>query len=210
MSIVEFKSAAEFDEASKNMPVVVHFWAAWADQCAQMDEVLKALLELHQGKVVFGRCEAEEVSDLATRFNISAVPTVLLVKDGKEMTRINGVDPVKLSEQVDKLASGVDQEKSAEAAETLNEKLHRLIHQDAIVMFMKGTPAAPQCKFSKQLMALLTEIDPELKFAHFNIFEDQEVREGIKSKLMILLDPLNFNTFYNSLLKLALIPTALH
>merc|ERR1712168_428047 len=77
MSIVEFKSTSEFDAASKNMPVVVHFWAAWADQCAQMDEVLKALLELHQGKVVFGRCEAEEVSDLATRFNISAVPTVL-------------------------------------------------------------------------------------------------------------------------------------
>jgi len=182
MSIVEFKSSAEFDEASKNKPVVVHFWATWADQCAQMDEVLKALLEMHQGALVFGRCEAEEVSDLATRFNISAVPTVLLVKDGKEVTRINGVDPVKLSEQVEKLASGADGvEHSGEVAETLNEKLHRLIHQDRIVMFMKGMPSAPQCRFSKQLMELLGEVDPGLDFSHFNILEDQEVREGIKT-----------------------------
>ena len=74
----------DFRKLSQNKPVVVHFWASWADQCAQMDEVLKALVELHQGKVVFGRCEAEEVSDLATRFNISAVPTVLLVKGTKK------------------------------------------------------------------------------------------------------------------------------
>jgi len=181
MSVVEFKSEAQFDEAAKNKPIVVHFWASWADQCAQMDEVLNALLELHQGKLIFGRCEAEEVSSLASRFSISAVPTVLLVKDGKEFTRINGVDPVKLSEQVEKLASGAEVESEVEVKETLNEKLHRLIHQDAIVLFMKGTPKNPQCKFSKQLMALWNEIDPELEFSHFNIFEDQEVREGIKT-----------------------------
>ena len=139
----------------------MHFWASWADQCAQMDEVLKALVEIHQGKVVFGRCEAEEVSDLAQRFNISAVPTVLLVKGmicecklmtflisgGKEVSRINGIDPVKLSEQVEKLAAGAELSDEKVVAETLNEKLHRLIHQDAIVLFMKGTPAEPFCKF---------------------------------------------------------------
>ena len=36
-------------------------------------------------------------------------------------------------------------------------------------------------------MALWKEIDPELEFSHFNIFEDEEVREGIKSMLIILL-----------------------
>ena len=68
-------------------------------------------------------------------------------KDGKEFTRINGVDPVKLSEQVEKLASGAEVESEVEVKETLNEKLHRLIHQDSIVLFMKGTPKNPQCKF---------------------------------------------------------------
>lgn len=178
---MELKSAAAFDEAAKNKPVVVHFWATWADQCEQMDEVLKALVEVYQDKVVFGRCEAEEVSDLATRFEITAVPTIVLVKDGKEYARVNGVDPAKLSEEVEKLASGAEEATTAEVGETLNQKLHRLIHQDAIMLFMKGTPAEPRCKFSKALMALWKEIDPELEFSSFNIFEDEAVREGIKT-----------------------------
>ena len=163
------------------------------------------------------------------------------------MSRINGIDPVKLSEQVEKLAAGAEMSDEKVVAETLNEKIHRLIHQDAIVLFMKGTPAEPFCKFrsvfgilitsflkykvlqhffaftsvrhfsisgqitlslisefvisllprffytfrkfdfSKQTMALWKEIDPELEFSHFNIFEDEEVREGIKSMLIILL-----------------------
>ena len=56
-------------------------------------------------------------------------------------------------------------------------------------MFMKGMPSAPQCRFSKQLMELLGEVDPGLDFSHFNILEDQEVREGIKSELITLLGP---------------------
>ena len=72
------------------------------------------------------------------------------------MSRINGIDPVKLSEQVEKLAVGAEMSDEKVVAETLNEKIHRLIHQDAIVLFMKGTPAEPFCKFRSVFGILIT------------------------------------------------------
>ena len=70
------------------------------------------------------------------------------------MSRVNGVDPVELAEKTEKLATGADlglAENSGEIQkkESLNEKIHRIIHQDAIVLFMKGNPKEPKCKFRK-------------------------------------------------------------
>lgn len=47
------------------------------------------------------------------------------------------------------------------------------------MLFMKGSPAAPECGFSNQCVQLLAKYNAE--YGHFNIFSDQEVREGLKS-----------------------------
>lgn len=44
---------------------------------------------------------------------------------------------------------------------------------------MKGTPDSPQCGFSGRIIAILKKYDA-LKYNHFNIFEDNEIREGLK------------------------------
>jgi len=180
--INDIKTLSQFENDISGKSAVIHFWAEWAEQCTQMDSILNALLEVHEGKIYFGRCEAEECPEVSSKFEISAVPTVLLLKDGKEVSRINGIDPVQLSDSVEKLASGtldVTPSKSS-PKETLNEKLHRIIHKDAIVLFMKGIPQEPKCKFSRAVMALFKEVMPDLEFGHFNILEDEEVRQGIK------------------------------
>ena len=59
-------------------------------------------------------------------------------------------------------------------------RLEKLIKSAPVMIFMKGEPEKPQCKFSKALMALLNQ-HPTIKFKHFNIFEDEEVRQGIKT-----------------------------
>lgn len=46
------------------------------------------------------------------------------------------------------------------------------------MLFMKGTPSAPQCGFSRQLVALLRE--KSVKYGFFNILADDEVRQGLK------------------------------
>ena len=60
----------------------------------------------------------------------------------------------------------------------INEKIKSILKTDNIVLFMKGTPDAPQCGFSMAISNLLKVL--EVKFKGVNVLEDQTIREGIK------------------------------
>jgi Grx4 family monothiol glutaredoxin len=62
--------------------------------------------------------------------------------------------------------------------EDLHERLSKLVKAASVMLFMKGTPSAPQCGFSRQLVALLR--DNAVKYGFFNILADDEVRQGLK------------------------------
>ena len=66
--------------------------------------------------------------------------------------------------------------KSAE--EELNERLAGLVKAAPVMLFMKGTPSAPQCGFSRQLVGILREHG--VKYGFFNILADEDVRQGLK------------------------------
>ena len=63
-------------------------------------------------------------------------------------------------------------------AQALNERLERLVHGDTVMLFMKGTPSAPRCGFSRQAVELLNE--QQVPFASFDILSDEDVRQGLK------------------------------
>lgn len=60
----------------------------------------------------------------------------------------------------------------------LNKRLANLVKAAPVMLFMKGTPSAPQCGFSRQLVAILRENG--VKYGFFNILADDEVRQGLK------------------------------
>lgn len=62
---------------------------------------------------------------------------------------------------------------------TLTERIEKLLKGSEIILFMKGVPASPQCGFSSRIVNILKQYDG-LKYDHFNIFEDNEIREGLK------------------------------
>lgn len=62
--------------------------------------------------------------------------------------------------------------------EDLDKRLTELVKAAPVMLFMKGTPSAPQCGFSRQLVALLRENG--VKYGFFNILADDEVRQGLK------------------------------
>lgn len=62
--------------------------------------------------------------------------------------------------------------------EDLHKRLTELVKAAPVMLFMKGTPSAPQCGFSRQLVALLRENG--VKYGFFNILADDEVRQGLK------------------------------
>lgn len=68
--------------------------------------------------------------------------------------------------------------KSASEKEELTKRLTELVKVAPVMLFMKGTPSAPQCGFSRQLVALLRE--NSVRYGFFNILADDDVRQGLK------------------------------
>jgi monothiol glutaredoxin len=60
----------------------------------------------------------------------------------------------------------------------VNERIEEQLNEHDVLLYMKGTPDFPQCGFSGQTVAALNAIGTP--FAFVNIFEDQEIREGLK------------------------------
>ncbi len=62
--------------------------------------------------------------------------------------------------------------------EKIQQKIEGILASDRVVLFMKGSPQFPQCGFSARAVAILNELGA--KFSSFNIFDDEDVRQGIK------------------------------
>jgi len=62
--------------------------------------------------------------------------------------------------------------------DSIEQQIDKLVHEQDIVLFMKGTPEFPQCGFSQRVVAILAEHD--VPFVAVNVLLDPAVREGIK------------------------------
>ncbi|MGD9690382.1 MAG: thioredoxin [Phycisphaerales bacterium] len=93
-NVVEF-TTANFDNevlASKT-PVVVDFWAEWCAPCKLLGPTIDQLAEEFKGKVKVGKLNTEHNRDIAVKFEIQGIPTVLIFKDGAIVNRIMGLRP---------------------------------------------------------------------------------------------------------------------
>ncbi|NKB25390.1 MAG: thioredoxin [Kiritimatiellae bacterium] len=81
--------AQEVEEAT--MLVAVDFWAAWCGSCKMIAPTLDALAQEYEGRVKFVKVDVDNNQDLATRFNIRALPTLYLFKKGKSLDLYEGV-----------------------------------------------------------------------------------------------------------------------
>ncbi|KAL9055497.1 MAG: hypothetical protein Q9162_003494 [Coniocarpon cinnabarinum] len=68
---------------------------------------------------------------------------------------------------------------STQTQEDLNARLTDLVKAAPVMLFMKGTPSAPQCGFSRQLVSILRENN--VRYGFFNILADDDVRQGLKT-----------------------------
>ncbi|MCS7143442.1 MAG: thioredoxin [Archaeoglobaceae archaeon] len=88
--------SGNFDEVTKkNENVVVDFWAEWCMPCRYIAPVIEELAKEYAGKVIFGKLNVDENQNIATRFGISAIPTLIFFKNGKAMDQIVGAMPKK-------------------------------------------------------------------------------------------------------------------
>lgn len=81
-----------FDEiTSQGKPVVIDFWATWCGPCKRLGPIIEEIAFEYDGKAIVGKCDIEENDDLTEKFGIMNVPTVVFLKDGKEVDRVVGL-----------------------------------------------------------------------------------------------------------------------
>ena len=88
---------AEFDaivdEASLAM---IDFWAVWCGPCKMLSPTVEDIAERYGDKVLVGKVNVDEEPELARRFGVMSIPTVVFLKNGREFDRKVGVMPAQV------------------------------------------------------------------------------------------------------------------
>lgn len=191
-------------------------------------------------RIAFFSLNAEEVSEVSEKYDVTQVPLVVLQKGGQVVEATTGTDASKVRNAVEKHAgspqagnagkaglppvqkvtksapaqslndaaphtngtanggsnlakyapsendpatapqySSGDSAANPATQEELNSRLSELVKAAPVMLFMKGTPSAPQCGFSRQTVSILRE--KGVRYGFFNILADDDVRQGLKT-----------------------------
>lgn len=80
--------------------MMVDFWADWCGPCKMLAPVIEGLGDDYEGKAIVGKINVDEEQELAIRYGVMSIPTVIFFKNGEEIDRKVGVLPGNVFTQV--------------------------------------------------------------------------------------------------------------
>ncbi len=94
--IIKVMSEEDFEKILKtsDVPILVDFWAAWCGPCLMQNPVLNDLAKVIQDKGIVVNVDVEKLRTLRDKFNVIGIPTLILFRDGKEVKRHEGFQPL--------------------------------------------------------------------------------------------------------------------
>ncbi len=87
--------SSNFDSvlATKNLPVMVDFWATWCGPCRMVAPVIEQVAEEYEGRAIVGKVDVDECGDLAMRYGVMSIPTVMVFVNGQPVAKQVGAAP---------------------------------------------------------------------------------------------------------------------
>lgn len=80
----------EAEVLKSNLPVLVDFWAEWCGPCRMISPIVEEIAKDLQGKLKVAKVNVDEAQELAARFNIMSIPTLLIFKKGQPVEQMVG------------------------------------------------------------------------------------------------------------------------
>lgn len=78
---------------SSDKPVLVDFWAVWCGPCKMLTPTIDELAGEYEGRAKIGKVNVDENQDVAAKYSVMSIPTVIIFKDGKIVEQFVGVQP---------------------------------------------------------------------------------------------------------------------
>ncbi len=72
-------------------PVIVDFWATWCMPCKMIASIIKEISQESKDKLKVAKLNIDDAMEIATKFGVMNIPTIIFFKDGREFTRLVGV-----------------------------------------------------------------------------------------------------------------------
>jgi thioredoxin 1 len=78
---------------NSDIPVLVDFWAEWCGPCRMVGPIVEQLAQSLEGKVNVSKLNVDQNQEIAMKYNIQSIPSLVLFKNGNEVARIVGLSP---------------------------------------------------------------------------------------------------------------------
>lgn len=86
-------TATDFDQQVTGPLTVVDFWAPWCGPCKMMDPIMEKLERTYGDRIKFVRFNVDGNQDIAQRYHVMSVPSLVLFRDGQAKEKVTGVYP---------------------------------------------------------------------------------------------------------------------